>query len=82
MCSTPRVRKYRNKLRRRAYAQYGYVCCVCGSKENREFAHREKSNLGMGRGFHNRINTAITNMNMFILLCHDCHTNYDNKETD
>ena len=74
-----RQNKYRAKLRRRILGMFNYSCCSCHSKDNLEFAHREQSFLGMGRGLTTRLVLVYKYPWSFMLMCHTCHTAYDLK---
>ena len=77
--STPRTRKYRYKLKRRILGIFNYRCCSCFITDDLQFAHKDKSYLGNGRGSCSRRIEQYSNLDKFILLCKECHFNYDKK---
>ncbi len=69
----------RNK-RRALIESYGGECQNCGSKATLEFAHIAPTGLsGPGRGFSARVEDVMRHPRKYILLCRDCHNNYDHE---
>lgn len=75
-----RQQKYRTRIRRRVRGYFNFRCCSCFSKEELEFAHKEPCMLGKGRGGTLRYRLIYNNLKDFLLLCHDCHINYDSPK--
>jgi len=62
---------------------YGNVCNFCGSQDRLEFAHRLPTKVtGMGRGKIRRYYDIIKHPLHYILLCHDCHKQYDMENSE
>jgi len=72
-----RQNKYRSKLRRRILGWFAFRCCSCHFTEKLEFAHRSQSFWGNGRGKTSRLVDVYNYPELYILLCHKCHTAYD-----
>ena len=59
---------------------YGGKCAICGSMERLEFAHVQPTKLsGRSRGRKERYYDVSNNPECYMLLCHDCHRDYDNR---
>lgn len=84
MCTTNEEYKNMFESERRTR---GKRCHMCGSYQRiGEFAHRVhfseqplQKQKGSGRGRNNRIIGIIRFPEKYILLCHDCHVEYDYK---
>jgi hypothetical protein len=64
------VNQHMKEIRKNLLLAYGNKCCVCGSTENLEFAHRNKTKLsGSGRGRKERYYDVIKNPLDYGLTC-------------
>ena len=80
MCSNHRYKQILESERQTR----GKRCHICGIYQRRgEFAHKnntvEQTVTGKGRGRNKRIISIKNNPDAYILLCHDCHVEYDKK---
>ena len=74
------MKKYLRMLRRKLIKEFGGCCNKCTSTTKLEFAHIEHTGLyGMSRGKSKRLYDVIHNKHAYVLLCHTCHEDYDNK---
>lgn len=73
-------KRRRIRYKRRARAILGFRCCVCFSNDF-QFAHRDKSYKGDGRGSIERYLEVLRNPNKIIGLCEVHHQEYDHINT-
>ena len=63
--------------------EFGGQCIHCTATEALEFAHTKPTELkGRGRGRKERVYDVIKHPDAYILLCHQCHKNYDAEDQD
>lgn len=64
--------------------QYRNECWYCGSADSLEFAHRHgmETLRGAGRGSSERIGDIRRNPLNYLLLCKDCHQEYDSQSQE
>jgi len=75
---TNRQNRWTKERREKLIEEYGGKCEECPTTENLEFAHKEDTELsGRGRGRKERVYDVIRNPDKYMLLCKDCHENYD-----
>jgi hypothetical protein len=79
MPATPdQCRRYRARLRERALQLKGNVCCQCGLLWDLEFAHTDDTPVnGAGRGMDRRYRDVLKHPDCYVLMCHDCHLEFD-----
>lgn len=81
MTGTMSNRMYIIRLRNRLLKQFGNVCqCGCNSQERLEFAHKDHSQgdvHGRGRGQMRRMLDVKNHSELYLLMTHDCHQQYD-----
>lgn len=71
---------YLERLKRKLLNYYGNKCCVCGSTENLEFAHKQPTKLsGIGRGKSKRLIDVKNNLDKYALTCHNHNKNVEGK---
>jgi hypothetical protein len=82
------VRRRREKIqaeRALAIQAFGGKCSnpTCGSTVQLEFAHLRGTDLrGMSRGSYERVADVIRHPDHYMLFCHECHLEYDEKERE
>ena len=77
-----RVKQYKNSLRDALKFMFGNECCFCGATDELEMAHKKEDDMnGMGRGSYKRYIHIKNHPQRFLLLCHDCHTEFDLTKT-
>lgn len=84
MAANPeRCRKYRQRLRERAMVILCGLfphCKFCQGTTKLEMAHVIPTNLdGPSRGMDRRYRDVIANPGCYVLLCHDCHREFDRR---
>jgi transcription elongation factor Elf1 len=73
-----KTKEYVTKLKEQLYQIHGNRCFFCGSTKQLEFAHLEPTGLnGMGRGRINRYLDIKKHVGSYMLLCHECHRQFD-----
>lgn len=79
MPATPQAcRRYREKLRERAFALVGYRCVFCGANESIQLAHVGTTSLrGPGRGLSRRYSDVVKNPSKYRPMCVGCHRTFD-----
>lgn len=70
-------REYKLKMKSRACALFSDKCSMCGSSEKLEFAHKEPTLSGCGRGSKERYREVLNFPERFVRLCRECHVEYD-----
>ena len=74
------MKQYVSRLRSRALGIFNNRCASCFCSDNLQFAHRKKNGVsGRGRGRIDRIRNVISNINDYILLCGECHREFDTE---
>ncbi len=72
------VKDYKRRLKEALLFMFGNECCFCQTTENLEFSHKTPDEMnGMGRGSYKRYIYIKNNPERFLLLCHDCHVEFD-----
>lgn len=57
---------------------FGFCCVWCGDFNGVEFAHLEHTGVsGIGRGRWRRYYDVRNNRDKFMLMCYDCHREFD-----
>lgn len=72
--------KFKSKLKRRVKGIFNFRCCSCFSNLDLEFAHKNPCLMGEGRGSTLRYRMIYNNLQDYILLCHECHLDYDSPK--
>ncbi len=71
-------KKYRQRLRERAFNSIGWTCIFCGTGEKIHAAHVIETGLrGPSRGMDRRFRDVIKNPQSYAPMCHKHHMVYD-----
>lgn len=74
-------RKYRKKLRERAYNAIGHCCVFCGVWYDLQCAHIHPTGLkGASRGLTRRYLDVIAHPRRYRPMCVECHGKFDRGE--
>lgn len=74
------MKQYVARLKTRALGIFGNRCASCFCTTDLQFAHRKKNGFcGNGRGSKERIKNILTHLDNYILLCINCHREFDKK---
>jgi len=75
MSNAEKCRRYKQRLRHRAYACYIVnVCFFCGAGGDLEFAHVKPTKLsGQGRGMDRRFRDVLSHPDCYVIACKSCH---------
>lgn len=75
-----RTKNHNGRLKAWLLDYFGNKCAHCPETDVAvlEFAHQAWTKIhGKGRGKRHRLYDIKNNLDMYILLCHDCHYDYD-----
>lgn len=60
--------------------EFGAACMHCGLQWDLQFAHKEPTHcVGRSRGKSRRLKDVLNNRDKYLLLCIDCHADFDGR---
>jgi hypothetical protein len=76
-----KCRRYRQKLKLRCAAIFGWQCQMCASAVATQYAHKEPTTVaGYGRGMTRRCIDILRNPTKYIRVCGPCHRNMNTED--
>jgi hypothetical protein len=76
-----RCKSYRERLKLRCAAIFGWQCQMCASAVATQYAHKEPTALtGYGRGLKERYLDILRNQHKYLRVCGPCHRKLNEED--